>query len=203
MSAEPPCVRARLEVIPHREEIPRSEGARLDVTPHREESPALKGHGFSHAIKPQNQCGFSRRGMSFSPSMTSPRSVQPCCRGSETRKKRRSPHRRSQLREPPNPSAPRPSSATNSSPISSGVNPSARNIPCRGVPQTRHASSFAVISAPQHPQKAAIASLPVCCWMTPRRPKIRILHQFPNPAQLTPLLVGAQPGNTSPSLILE
>ena len=30
------------------------------------------------------------------------------------------------------------------------------NIPCRGVPQTGHASALRVISAPQHVQKAAI-----------------------------------------------
>jgi hypothetical protein len=29
-------------------------------------------------------------------------------------------------------------------------------MPCRGVPQTGHASAFKVISAPQHEQKAAI-----------------------------------------------
>jgi len=55
MSAEQPCVRAPLEVIPHREEIPCSEGARLDVTPHREESPALKGHGFTACGKMPNK----------------------------------------------------------------------------------------------------------------------------------------------------
>ena len=43
-----------------------------------------------------------------------------------------------------------------SSPRSSGLRPSTRRIPWRGVPQTRQASSLPVISAPQHPQNAAI-----------------------------------------------
>jgi hypothetical protein len=34
------------------------------------------------------------------------------------------------------------------------------NIPCRGVPQTAHASAFKPISAPQHEQKAAMSFTP-------------------------------------------
>ena len=42
-------------------------------------------------------------------------------------------------------------------------------IPCRGVPQTGHASTRSVISAPQHPQNAAIASLPMISLLDERR----------------------------------
>jgi hypothetical protein len=38
------------------------------------------------------------------------------------------------------------------------------NIPCRGLPQIGHALAFKVISAPQHPQKAATSSTSTKCY---------------------------------------
>jgi len=49
-------------------------------------------------------------------------------------------------------------------------------MPCRGVPQTGHASAFNVISAPQHEQKAAMfLTLQNCygLWMKAGRAKIQ------------------------------
>ena len=49
-------------------------------------------------------------------------------------------------------------------------------MPCRGVPQTGHASAFNWISAPQHEQKAAMfLILPKDCyglWMKAARARI-------------------------------
>ena len=61
-----------------------------------------------------------------------------------------------------------------SSPRSSGVSPSARSIPWRGVPQTTHTPAFAVISAPQHPQNAAISPPPFLLLDEARTRKIRL-----------------------------
>jgi hypothetical protein len=52
-------------------------------------------------------------------------------------------------------------------------------MPCRGVPQTAHASAFNVISAPQHAQKAAISiisPIALACWMNGPTAKIQAHH---------------------------
>jgi len=49
-------------------------------------------------------------------------------------------------------------------------------MPCRGVPQTAHASAFNVISAPQHAQKAAISVISpttLALWMNQATAKIQ------------------------------
>jgi len=73
----------------------------------------------------------------------------------------------------------RPNATSSSDPFKPESSPgrkSGGNIPCRGVPQTAHASAFNVISAPQHAQKAAISlisPIALACWMNGATGKIQ------------------------------
>jgi hypothetical protein len=62
------------------------------------------------------------------------------------------------------------------------------NIPCRGVPQTGHASAFKPSSAPQHEQKAAMFSSPlaVSLWMNPETGRIQTTQssEAPHPKKM-------------------